>query len=227
MALRSRPASAMERNDGARGLLLRAPVYRAAQRAIGAEKCSRRLAREVIQSTPETTIVDLGCGTADIADHLSFASYTGVDPNPPYVAQAAARLAERHGDAARVFEGRIGDPALAAQLPPRADLVLMMGVLHHLDDELVGRALELASTLITDRGRFIAFDPGRVAGQPRVARALIERDRGQHVRDVAQTEALLRRHFTDVDIEVHHDFLSVPYTHLVVRAANPGPRGNP
>jgi SAM-dependent methyltransferase len=211
----------MERNDGLRSLLLRAPVYRAAQRAIGAGKCSRRLADEVIRSTPQTTIVDIGCGTADIADDLTFAAYTGFDPNPPYVEQASSRLRARFGDKASVFEGRIGDASLTDRLPAQADIALMMGVLHHLDDALVDEALELAARLTDGSGRFIAFDPGRVPGQPRIARALIERDRGQHVRTVEATEALVRRHFTTVDIAVHHDFLAVPYTHLVVEASNP------
>jgi SAM-dependent methyltransferase len=210
----------MERNDGIRSVLLRASVYRTAQRAIGADKCSRRLAKEVIRSTPKTTIVDIGCGTADIADYISFASYTGFDPNPPYVQQASERLGKLVGDKARIFEGRVGDAALTAQLPATVDLALTMGVLHHLDDALVDEALQLAASLIGTTGRFIAFDPGRVPGQPRIARALINRDRGQHVRTVEATEALIRKHFSNVTIDVHHDFLAVPYTHLVVEASN-------
>lgn len=220
MASRARPVGAMERNDGIRSVLLRASVYRAAQRAIGADKCSRRLAKDVIRSTPSTTIVDIGCGTADIADYLSFASYTGFDPNPPYVERARERLATLVGDRATVFEGRVGDPDLTDRLPTSVDLALTMGVLHHLDDRLVDQALELAATLIGRTGRFIAFDPGRVPGQPRIARALINRDRGQHVRTVEATESLVRRHFSTVDIDVQHDFLAVPYTHLVVQASN-------
>ncbi|MBI5087379.1 MAG: class I SAM-dependent methyltransferase [Actinobacteria bacterium] len=210
----------MERNDGLRRYLLRAPVYRAAQRAIGADKCSRRLAAEVIKSTPETHIVDIGCGTADIADYISFASYTGFDPNPPYVEQASTRLAERAGGRATIFEGRVGDPSLLDRLPKHVDIALMMGVLHHLDDALADEALQLASSLIGTTGRFISFDPGLVPGQPRIARALITRDRGQHVRTVEASERLLRRHFGQVTVDVHHDFLSVPYTHLVVEATN-------
>ena len=124
------------------------------------------------------------------------------------------------GDRATVFEGRVGDPDLTDRLPTSVDLALTMGVLHHLDDRLVDQALELAATLIGRTGRFIAFDPGRVPGQPRIARALINRDRGQHVRTVEATESLVRRHFSTVDIDVQHDFLAVPYTHLVVQASN-------
>jgi SAM-dependent methyltransferase len=171
----------------------------------------------VIRSTSETVVVDIGCGTADIADYLDFASYTGFDPNPPYVEQAAQRLSER----ATVFVAGVGDPTLAARLPKSADVVLMMGVLHHLDDDLVNASLQLASALIGSEGRFVAFDPGIVDGQPRIAKALIARDRGQHVRTVESTGALLRAHFTDVTVTVHHDFLSVPYTHLVAHGSNP------
>ena len=204
----------MERNDGVRSLLLKASVYQRAQRLIGAEKSCRRLASAVIRSTPESSIVDIGCGTADIADYLEFGSYTGFDPNPPYIEGASQRL----GGRADLFVAGVGDETLNDRLPDSCDIVLMMGVLHHLDDELASGALALGARLIGAKGRFISFDPGFVEGQPKIARALIRRDRGQHVRTVESTTALLEQHFDHVSVEVHHDFLSVPYTHLVVTA---------
>ena len=221
MSSKREPVGAMERNDGIRSVLLRASVYRAVQRAIGSNKSSRRLAAEVIRSTSESVVVDIGCGTADIADYIQFSSYTGFDPNPPYVEQAAARLGERVGDRAKIFRAGIGERLLIDRLPRGVDLAIAMGVLHHLDDRLVDETLQLASLLVGPHGRFVAFDPGLIPHQSRIARALITRDRGQHVRTVEATDALVRRHFSDVTITAHHDFLAVPYTHLVVQATNP------
>lgn len=218
----SSPVGAMERNDGIRSILLRASVYRLAQRLLGADKSSTRLASEVIRSGPNTVVVDIGCGTADIADYIEFGSYVGFDPNQPYVDGAAERLRDRFGDRVKIFKAGVGDKGLTERLPARVDLAIMMGVLHHLDDQLADEALRLAADLVADRGRFISFDPGWVSGQPRIAKALIARDRGQYVRTAEATEALLRRHFSDVTISVHHNFLSVPYTHLVAEAKNPG-----
>ena len=214
-------ARSTERNTGVRSLLLRAPVYQAAQKLIGSDRCSRRLASEVIRSDGETTVVDIGCGTADIADYIDFAHYHGFDPNPPYIEAASARLMPGRGDSVSLFTASLGDPDLDERLPARADIVVMMGVLHHLDDALAEQAVELAARLVGDRGRFVAFDPGFVPGQPKIAHELIKRDRGTSVRTVEATKTMVGRHFASVSVEVHHDFLRVPYTHLVVEATTP------
>jgi len=211
----------MERNDGLRGVLLQAWVYRVAQRMIGADKFAQRVSGEIIGSTSTSNIVDIGCGTADIAGHIDFATYTGFDPNPPYVESASARLQTEVGDRATVFQAALGDPTLVDQLPPTADIVLAVGVFHHLDDELVDEALRIGAKLVGDHGRFLAFDPGFVDGQSRIANALITRDRGQHVRTVEATQNLVGQRFSQATVTVRHDLLHVPYTHLVVQASNP------
>jgi SAM-dependent methyltransferase len=211
--------ASMERNDGIRKFLLVAPVYRAAQRAIGGDRAVARVRDEVIRSTSTTEIVDIGCGTADMAEHITFRSYVGFDPNPPYIAQATERLAPL-GERVRLFVGSIGDADLDGRLPERADLAMAIGVLHHLDDDLAHQALVLAARLTGSTGRFTSFDPGFVDGQPRIARFLAGRDRGQHVRTADALCSLVSAHFSDVTVRVHHDILRVPYTHIAVDASN-------
>lgn len=211
--------ASMERNDGIRRFLLVAPVYRAAQRAIGGDRAIRCVRDEVIRSTKSASIVDIGCGTADMADHIPFASYVGFDPNPPYIAEANARLAAHH-DRVRLFVGSIGDPALDGQLPDRADIAMALGVLHHLDDDLADRAIALAARLTGATGRFTTFDPGFVDSQPRTARFLAARDRGQHVRAASAVRDLMSHHFSEVEVRIRHDVLRVPYTHIIVDARN-------
>lgn len=214
-------AGTPERNDGFRRLLLQAPVYRAAQWGIGAHKAYRRLAGERIRSNAASVVVDIGCGTADIARYIDFASYTGFDPNEPYVLKARRQLSDSTKGRATVVHAGVGDPSLSDHLPKRADIAIAVGVLHHLDDQLADGALALAAQLVGSTGRFVSFDPGIVEGQSRIARALVTRDRGQHVRDVETTEELLKRRFRKVSISVDYHFLRVPYTHIVAEAADP------
>lgn len=61
------------------------------------------------------------------------------------------------------------------------DIVLASGLLHHLDDEAVGELMQLVRLALRAGGRFAAIDPVMVSGQNRIARALIERDRGLNV----------------------------------------------
>jgi SAM-dependent methyltransferase len=207
--------AAMERNDGIRRLLLNAPVYRLSQRLIGANKSMSIIARDIVRAAPTDRVVDMGCGPAELAGHLDAADYIGFDPNPRYVDDARRRF----GDQITVLRGGIGDAELESRLPASTDVVVAIGVLHHLDDELADAALALARRLVSGGGRFVAVDPGLVDGQHRVARALVTRDRGQHVRTIGVTRELVDLHFPSGSITARHDLLHVPYSHIVVEAA--------
>ena len=210
----------MERNDGVRRLLLRAPAYRAAQHLIGGRRSGEKVHREIIRSSSTSVVVDIGCGTCDIADDLPCSQYTGFDPNPAYISEATARLAPRLGDRSRLFVGSIGEAGLRERLPERADLVIAIGVLHHVDDHLAGELLALAADLLGNEGRFVSLDPAYAPDQPRLARFLASRDRGQFVRTAADVSGLVSQHFNSVETSVRHDLLRVPYTHVTITARN-------
>lgn len=212
--------SAMERNDGIRRLLRMAPVYQAVQRSIGGDRTANRVRDEIVRSSADNTVVDIGCGTADLADSIPFREYHGFDPHPGYITEAADRLEPRFGERANVFVGSIGDSGLTRRLPVEADLVTSIGVLHHVDDELAGQLLALAAGLVGETGRFVSLDPAFVDGQSAIARFLASRDRGQHVRTASEVQALVEQHFKDVRCTVHHDLLRVPYTHVAIDATN-------
>ena len=93
-----------------------------------------------------------------------------------------------------------------------------MGLLHHLSDEEALGTLHLAHDSLKPNGRLITIDPALgVEGQPRVARWLIERDRGQNVREPEHYLRLARSVFGKVDVEIRHDRLNVPYTHFIMK----------
>ncbi|MGA7757948.1 MAG: hypothetical protein WCA57_08880, partial [Ilumatobacteraceae bacterium] len=70
---------------GIRSVLSLASVYRFAQRAIGAEAFRETLAAEVLDVSEGDRILDVGCGTADILDHLPDVDYLGFDSSDRYV----------------------------------------------------------------------------------------------------------------------------------------------
>jgi ubiquinone/menaquinone biosynthesis C-methylase UbiE len=73
-----------------------APAYRLAQRAIGADRFRRVVVDEVICPTRDDRVLDIGCGTADILEHLGgIADYVGFDPNGGYVQAARAKFGDR------------------------------------------------------------------------------------------------------------------------------------
>jgi SAM-dependent methyltransferase len=99
------------------------------------------------------------------------------------------------------------------------DIVLATGVLHHLDDDDAARLLRLARTALKKGGRLITLDACFIERQSRIARFLISRDRGQNVRTKEGYGRLVTSVFEQVKVDVRHDLLRVPYTHIILECS--------
>lgn len=193
-----------------------APVYRLAQQGIGATRFRDVFANEILHARADDRVLDIGCGTADILDHLPELDYIGFDHNARYVESAAARYGGR---------GQFSNTAATDFTSVAADrsIAMAIGVLHHLDDDTAGEVLDLAARSLRPGGRFVSIDPTLVDGQARIARLIVSQDRGQHVRSPGEVADLFDPVFESVAISVRHDLLRVPYSHVVVEASLPRP----
>lgn len=204
-----------ERTGGLRALLSVPRLYSSIQEAVGAGRSRRLLAQRHIRAAQGARVLDVGCGPGALIGALPSVDYLGFDLNPRYI-EAAER---DYGDRARFFCADAREVDLSAEEP--FDVVLAVGLLHHLDDDGVNQLLRLAASVLTQDGRLVTFDGVLVPGQRRMARWLIERDRGREVRTVEGYLRLARAHFERVDHTVSEDFLRVPYTHLVMEVSLP------
>jgi len=189
-----------------RPLLSRPAVYSAFQRLMGGRRARARFARDFIRARAGMTVLDLGCGPADILDHLHDVDYWGFDISAAYVERARARFGGR---------GRFHDHALAAaelDTLPSFDVVLALGLIHHLDDAEALAVIRLAHRALRPGGRLVTADPCLQPGQNPIARFLVSRDRGHNVRDEAAYAALARAVFPSLRAEVR-DQAWIPYTH--------------
>jgi SAM-dependent methyltransferase len=169
-----------------------------------------RFVRDHVRPEAGQRLLDLGCGPGDVLEHLHGVDYVGVDLNPRYVEAARARFGSR-GDF------RCGSASdLAEQEPGAFDLATANGLLHHLDDDEVGRLLRVARKALRPGGRLVTIDPCYVAGQSPVARLLLGMDRGRHVRTLDRYQALARAEFGSVEAVVRHDLIRLPYTHVIM-----------
>src|SRR5437763_15986416 len=107
----------------------------------------------------------------------------------------------------------------------RFDAAIAIGLIHHLDDEEASDLAATTAALLKPHGRFVTLDPGRSAGQPWIARWLVERDRGQWVRAPDGYRALAARHFGTTELSVHYDLARLPYPHVVLICRQPMPEG--
>jgi len=198
--------------DGFRRILSLPRFYRFAQLAVGAERFRRTLVTEILQVREGERIIDIGCGTADILEHLDGVDYVGFDHSKAYIESAA----ERFSGKGRFVAGTAGSIELGSIT--QRSLAMSIGVLHHLDDNEAIAALRLAASLLDSNGRFISVDPTFAQGQHPIGRFLASRDRGRHVRTPEQTRTLVERVFDTCKVSVRHDLLHVPYSHVLVAA---------
>lgn len=200
-----------QRDGGLWAPLSRAWFYDFFLRILGERRARATVVRDYVKASPGTRLLDLGCGTGRTLDFTHpDVEYVGIDVSAPYIQAARARYGER---------GRfILAPVQEAPLRDlgRFETAYAGALLHHLDDAACIRLLEAVNMLLVPRGRFVSFDCVYTKGQNRVARLLIDHDRGRHVRTVEGYTALARTVFADVGATVREDLLRVPYSHLMM-----------
>jgi SAM-dependent methyltransferase len=131
--------------------------------------------------TPRT--LDLGCGTGEYAELFDPSRYLGVDIHPGYVA-----FAERRNPSHRFACADVR--SWTGETQP-FDLVLVNGVLHHLDDAAVHEFLRTARSLTRPGGTLLVIEDVHLEPAPLGTRLVHLLDHGEHIRDAARWQALV------------------------------------
>ena len=196
--------------SGIRCVLSNPHIYEISQNIMGAKKIRSELVREHIQPFPNCRILDIGCGPARILDELPDCQYFGFDLSRKYIDDAILRYGNRGK-----FHCSMVEKATIDHLG-LFDIVIALGVLHHLDDFQSLDLLQLAISALRAGGKLITFDPVFVDRQNVVSRFLVSRDRGLNVRTAEKYYELANTVFFDVQTEVKHR-VWIPYTHCIMK----------
>ena len=199
-----------DRRRGPYALLESARIYTLFNRAIG----GMRLREWLVQNLgiePGMSILDVGSGTSSINAVMTGVDYTGIEPNKGYVEEAQNRF-----PAAKILQGGIED---LGSLEDAYDVVMALGVLHHVDDTQVSRFFRGAARCLTPRGRIVTLDPGTWSGLTRVAKFNVGLDRGGHVRNVGAMTELISQSAGKLNLHTEIVPLSgrlrVPFGHIL------------
>jgi len=193
-----------------KALLSHPLVYLMFQRLVGAGNLRQRVVANYVRPKAGDRILDIGCGTADILEYLPSVDYVGFDANSQYVQYAQEKFAGRGHffcqDVSQEFESE----------PNSFDIVLAIGLLHHLSAADSHRLLTLAHNVLKHGGRLVTLDNCYTPDQSPIAKYLISRDRGEYLRTQEGFLQLARPVFKDIQAHIHHDGLRIPYTHLIM-----------
>jgi len=192
--------------SGIHSLLSSPIIYDISQSIMGAHRLRTNFVTEFIKPFDGCTILDIGCGTADILSYLPTVAYTGFDISSEYIERARSRFGQR---------GKFIDKELTfndVENMPKVDIVLGLGLLHHLDNDVAVSVLLMAKQALKPGGRFLSFDPCFDAKQNPIARMLIRMDRGQNVRTRHGYEKIANTVFEQSAVHVRHRAW-IPYTH--------------
>lgn len=198
---------------GLRTRIMEVPlVYELFQHGISRADTQSWFVEEVIRSSINQRILDIGCGTAAVLTHLSGCNYVGIDHNHEYIKKARA-----HFGAKGEFHCLDINDAKFKEFGT-FDIVLLQGVLHHLNDDEVKQLIAAIPAVLTAKGVLVTFDCALKKGQHPVARLLAKFDRGRHARSPEHYRSLIEPTFTVQQEIIRHDLLKVPYTHALFRA---------
>ena len=184
-------------------------AYRMWGKMIGGSAVAKTLVNEYIQPRVGARILEIGCGPGIIIGYLPACDYLGFDLSPEYIEQAKKRYPK-----ARFVCERVSQFSIAEE--QRFDLVLALGIVHHLDDAEARQLFQLAYDALKPGGKLVTFDGVWTDDQSAGARWLLARDRGEYVRSEREYAKIASQLFSDIKPSVRHDLLRIPYSHLIL-----------
>lgn len=201
----------MERNSRLHRWLKLPSLYNLFQDAIGGNAMRRTYIQSHVRAKARDKVIDIGCGPAQILPWLPEVEYLGLDINPACIA-SAWRTHENNGtfvvgDTRSLWnDSRFRD----------ANVVIALGILHHLDDEEAAHCIRFAHRALKAGGRLVCVDACWVPNQGRLSKYIMSRDRGRNIRTEQQYLKLAKQVFTTVEAWIDTKPLRIPYVTIVL-----------
>ena len=176
---------------------------------VGGPAWAKVLVTEYIQPRDGARILEIGCGPGTIVDYLPHVEYVGFDLSSKYIEMARKRFPQAEFVCERVSR-------FSLEKQQTFDVVLALGVVHHLDDQEARQLFQIASDALKSGGKLITIDGVWTSDQSVSARWLLARDRGEYVRNEGEYVKIASEMFATVRPSIRHDLLRIPYTHLIM-----------
>lgn len=197
-----------------RSVLAVPAVYRLWGSVVGGSGSIKTLVDNYIQPRHDDKILEIGCGPGTMVPFLPQSGYLGFDLSSDYIEQARRRFPK-----AQFVCERVSQFSLSQQ--QSFDVVLAVGIVHHLDDAEARQLFQIAYDALKPGGKLVTVDGVFTDDQSAAARWLLARDRGEHVRNEKEYVRIASQVFGDIKPTIRHDLLRIPYSHLILQCVRP------
>ncbi|MDO8487504.1 MAG: class I SAM-dependent methyltransferase [Candidatus Curtissbacteria bacterium] len=159
-----------------------------------AQDLSKKLKRMSANS-----VLDVGCATAFYRDNIPVDHFVGIDVNKNFIESAKKRFPN---DKFFVMD------AVSLKFPDSAfDAVISKGVLHHLSETGLIKALKESLRVCRKNGQVIVWDAIQPTSRWNIlGKFLRNLDQGQHIREQEQYKALLENNFVLDEFKIYSSF---------------------
>lgn len=181
---------------------------------IGVKKYRKIICKDYIKPFENCNILDIGCGTGDFLNYFEDVHYTGFDGNNSYIEFAKKRFKNK----GNFIHGYLSENLIKE--PNTFDIVIAIGILHHLSDDEVIDLFKTAKNCLRPDGRLITVDGCYTGNQSKITKYILRNDRGKFVRDLESYVNLAKKSFKEVEFEIRKDLLNIPYTHIIMQLKN-------
>jgi len=190
-----------------------ASLYEAFQIGLGFSGARKKAIGDYLTVKPGDTVLDIGCGPGKILTYLpEGVEYHGFDVDQNYIDHAKKTYEGRGKFYCRAFDDTVLDEF------NNVDLIMFNGVVHYLPDSLANEILATTNKALSENGTVFTLDGCYRDGQNKIAKKLLDMDRGEHIRTQSAYETIMNKHFSNVGAYIREDIFSLPYTFLIMTA---------
>jgi cyclopropane fatty-acyl-phospholipid synthase-like methyltransferase len=176
---------------------------------VGGPAVAKILVNDYVRPRAGARILEIGCGPGTIVGYLPPSDYLGFDLSPKYIELAKKRFPKAHFVCERVSQFSLANEQ-------SFDVVLALGIVHHLGDTEARQLFQIAHDALTPGGKLVTIDGVWTDDQSSASRWLLARDRGEYVRSEREYVGIASQVFSNIRPSVRHDLLRIPYTHLIL-----------
>ena len=157
-----------------------------------------------------STILDIGSGTSTILNYLDNPKYYAYDINHSNIEFAKKKFGRKG-----VFKNKKFTNKEIINLP-KFDYIFLFGVIHHMSNEEVTKLLKMLKRCLKTDGCLCSIDGVYLKKQNFLAKYLLKKDRGKHVRTKSEYNKIVNKSFTFLKTKIVHWKL-FPYTYITIK----------